>query len=283
MLKELLDKEAFEIAFIVFRECLEISLLLGIIIAITKPIKESIKYIIIGCMLGLVLASLFAFFTKSLTIVLGGLGDELFKSGIMLLTALVISWTVIWMQGYSKKLKKNITELSDRITSGAVSKFMLISVVSTVLLREGAEMLLYIYLFSTLKNTPVDNYITGLGIGALSGFIVGIIIYFGLIKFAGKYIFKISTVLLILIAAGLAAEAAGTLTSAGVIEMFSGQLWDSSWLIEDRSTTGKLLKIIIGYNSRPNIMQMIFYIGTIIFNIAILNVRRVYITQKNEF
>ena len=106
-------------------------------------------------------------------------------------------------------------------------------------------------------------------------------IYFGLIKFAGKYIFKISTILLILISAGLAAEAAGALASAGIIEIFSDQLWDSSWLIEDRSTTGKLLKIIIGYNSRPNIIQMVFYLGTIGLNIILLNIRT-RIIKNNE-
>ncbi|NRB11345.1 MAG: FTR1 family protein [Rickettsiaceae bacterium] len=271
----------FKIAVIIFRECLEISLLMGIIIAVTKPIKDSIKYIIMGAMTGLVLASLFAFFTRALTVTFGGLGDELFNSGIILLTTFIISWTVIWMQGYNRKIKKNITELSDRITSGTVSKFMLVFVVATVLLREGAEMLLFIYSISSAENIAVDDYITGLGIGALLGFIVGIIIYLGLIKFAGKYIFKISTILLILIAAGLASEAAGIMTSSGIIEVFSEQLWDSSWLIEDRSTIGKLLNIIIGYDSRPNVMQMIFYLGTIAFNVITLNIRT-YIIKHNE-
>src|SRR6185369_16733673 len=90
-----------------------------------------------------------------------------------------------------------------------------------------------------------SEYIIGLAIGSISGFIVGMVIYTGLITLAGKYIFRISTILLILIAAGLASEAAGILTSTGAIEIYREALWDTSWLIDNNSIVGKLLRITI--------------------------------------
>ena len=257
----------FKIAVVIFRECLEIALLLGIIMAVTQPIRNSKAYILMGTMVGVTLASLFAIFTRTITISFGGLGDEIFDACVILFTVVVISWTIIWMQGYSKRIKQDFNELSEKITSGAASKLMLVIVVATTILREGIEILLFVYSISSAERIDIHNYVVGLGIGALSGFLVGAIIYLGLIRLSVKYIFKVSTILLILIAAGLASEAAGILTSSGVIETMSDQVWDSSWLIQDRSLTGKLLNIIIGYNSRPNGMQIIFYLATIIFNI----------------
>ena len=70
----------FKIAIIIFRECLEIALLLGIILASTRHIKDSKLYVITGAMTGVVLASIFAFFIRTITVAYGTHGDELFDS-----------------------------------------------------------------------------------------------------------------------------------------------------------------------------------------------------------
>lgn len=272
----------FKIAVVVFRESLEIALLLSIIMAVTKPIQSSRTSIIMGGLLGLVMASLFAFFTRTLTNMIDGLGDELFDSCIILLTSLIISWTVVWMQGYTQRIQKDVGELSNKISSGKANKFMLVLVVAIAIFREGAEILLFIYSISSTESIRVNDYIIGLGLGSFFGVLVGVIIYTGLIKFAGRYVFKISTILLILIAAGLASGAAGILTSSGIIETMSDQLWDSSWLIEDRSITGKLLNIIAGYDARPNGMQLLFYFGTILLNISMMWIRTMMMQRKKN-
>jgi high-affinity iron transporter len=100
----------FKIAIIVFREFLEISLLLGVIMAVTKPIHNSKIYIILGSMVGIITSAIFAIFIRSITISFGGLGDEIIDASIILITALLISWTVVWMQGYTQKVRKNLSK-----------------------------------------------------------------------------------------------------------------------------------------------------------------------------
>ncbi len=263
----------FKISIVVFRECLEIALLLGVIMAATKPIQNSKTYILIGTIIGVVCASIFALSARSITSSLGELGDEIFDASIILLTSIIISWTVVWMQGYTKKVRKNLNKLSDEITTGTTSKFMLVAVVATAILREAAEIILFVYSISSADNISGHDYIIGLGVGAASGLAVGTIIYQGLIKYVGKYIFKISTLLLILIAAGLSAEAAGILTSSGLVETFNDQLWDTSWFVSNSSIAGKILNITTGYDSRPNGLQIIFYCTTIISTVAMIKVR----------
>jgi len=262
-----------KLAIVVFRECLEIAFLLSMVLAVTKPVKNSRKYIILGSMIGVCFAALFAFFAKTLSESMGGLGDEMFNSFVILFTAILISWTVVWMQGYTKKVRKDLSKLSDKINAGSVSQLMLVFVVAAAIFREGAEIILFVHSIASAGNIDGNEYITGIGFGVFAGVSVGALLYLGLMKYAGKYIFKISTILLTLIAAGLAAEAAGVMTSSGIIEIFSEQLWDSSWLVDNNSITGKVLNITIGYDSRPNGMQMAFYFATIILTVGMMKFR----------
>lgn len=271
----------FKIAIVIFRECLEIALLLGIILASTRHIEKSRTYVITGAMVGAVLASIFAFSVRAITLAYGTYGDELFDSCVILLTTVIITSTVVWMQGYTKKIKKDLGELSEKITTGVVSKFVIIAVVATTVLREGVEILLFIYSIASAEHIPANDYIIGLGVGSLSGFIVGVVLYLGLIKLAGKYIFKVSTILLTLIAAGLAAEAAGIMTSSGIIQVYTHSLWDSSWIADNNSILGKILRITIGYDSKPNGMQIIFYLGSIALTLSMMKIRSILIRKKH--
>ncbi|WP_417905144.1 FTR1 family iron permease [Candidatus Tisiphia endosymbiont of Micropterix aruncella] len=261
----------FKIALVVFRECLEIALLLGVILAVTKQLEKSRIYIIAGVMLGTVSAGLFAFFTRSITVAFSGLGDEIFNSGIILLTVGLIGWTIVWMQGYGIKIKQNLNDLSVKISSGDSSYIMLVLIVAATILREGMEIIILVYSISSVEIIDSNSYLLGLIIGMVSGLTLGVIIYLGLIKIVNQqYIFRISSILLMLVASGFAAEAAGILSSSGIITILSDQLWDSSWLISDRSIYGKFLKMITGYIARPNGLQVVFYICTLgLINILI--------------
>jgi high-affinity iron transporter len=253
----------FKIAIVIFREFLEIAILLGIVLAATKSLRGRSRYIIAGVLAGVVGASLLAFFTTQLAVAFGGFGDEIFDVGVILLTVFVLGWTAIWMRGYSSQVKEEISLLASRIEKGNAHKVILTLIVAGTIFREGSEVVLFIYSFSSSQSLSGDQYLLGFAIGALGGLIVGSALYMGLLKFAGRYIFKVCFVLLIFIAAGLAAEAAGILTSTGFINVLTQQAWDSSWLIADQSIVGKLFKILVGYESKPNLMQLIFYSSTI--------------------
>jgi high-affinity iron transporter len=274
----------FKIALILFRECLEISLLLGVILAVTKQIERSRLYIIAGIMLGVVCASMFAFFIRKISASFGGMGDELFDSGVMILITILIGWTIIWMQGYGVKVTRHLNDLSIKLNEGSASYLMLVLLVASTIFREGAEIIILVYSISSIEVIRSSVYLQGVIIGATAGFAVGLIIYFGLIKLADqKYIFKISTVLLMLIAGGFAASAAGILTSAGLVVFLSDQLWDSSWLIADRSAVGKMLHVVTGYIARPNGLQVLAYFTTIgLIYILIRIIRRQHSSVQND-
>jgi high-affinity iron transporter len=99
--------------------------------------------------------------------------------------------------------------------------------------------------------------------GALAGFAagatVGTLIYLGLIKLATKHIFKVTSWLLIFLAAGMTSIAAGYLVSAGVFEEMITPVWDVSNILSDQSYLGQFLGVLIGYTASPMGIQLVFY------------------------
>lgn len=252
-----------KIALVVFREGTEIALTLAIIMAVTKQVKKSRLSIIAGIVLGIVAALLFGYFVRSVSSLFDGVDDQVFDLTVMLLTIIMISWTITWMKNYDDKVQQDINDLSTKIYHDSPDYLGLILLVAAVMFREGVEIILMIYGTTVSEVITVNHYLLGFSLGGASGLIFGTIIYWGLAKFAGRYIFKISSVGLALVAAGLAVEAASILTSSGLVTTGSSQIWDSSWLVEDDSTSGIVLKALVGYCARPNQLQLASYLATL--------------------
>ena len=69
--------------------------------------------------------------------------------------------------------------------------------------------------------------------------------------------------LLVLLAAGLAGQMARFLIQADLLPALAEPLWDTSALLSTSSLTGSILHVLVGYESSPSGMQMLFYVGTV--------------------
>src|SRR5437764_55526 len=88
---------------------------------------------------------------------------------------------------------------------------------------------------------------SGRGHGLAVGAAFTALTYYGLVSIPPRHIFTATTVLIALLAAGMAAQAVQYLDAAGVIHVLSHQLWDSSpWLPQD-GIIGHVLHTLIGY------------------------------------
>lgn len=253
----------FQIALVVFRECLEISMILGVIAVATKSIQNSLVYVIAGVMSGTIISALMAFIASQLNFSLGGYGDELVNVAIILLAVLVVGATAIWVNNYSYKVANKMDDLALRIENGNAPKIMLTLVVAVTIFREVTEIILFVSALTTAYELAPIDYLLGFLSGVGGSVVVSVGIYYGLSKLAVKYLFRVSFYMLVLIAASLASEAAGMLTSIGFWNFYNIPLWDSSWLISDFSFMGKILKTLVGYNSQPNMLQVICYLSTV--------------------
>ena len=254
-----------QIAIIVFREILEIALIIGILSAATKDIKGSTKWILSGLGLG-ILASLFlAISTDKISDSLDGMGQEFFNGLILVSASFLIGWTIIWMQKHAKSISGELKRLSKSVQEGRKPLYILAIVVLLSTVREGAEIVLFTYGYF-LSGTSISQIILGLIIGSLSGITIGLALYLGILKASGKYFFMITTWLLIFLSCGILSQGLGFWISADLIPALGNPAIDLTNFISQKSIIGKILNMFFGYVDRPAGMQLIAYFS----NLAIL-------------
>src|SRR5262249_56629036 len=79
-----------------------------------------------------------------------------------------------------------------------------------------------------------------------------------------RHIFSVTSWLIALLAAGMAAQSVHFLNNAGVVVALDKTVWDTSWLLSENSILGRMLHALIGYTEQPTQMQLLVYILTLI-------------------
>lgn len=255
-------------AIIVFREVFEVALILGILLASTKGLQKRVPWIWIGILLGLSGSCVVAYFAQMISQALEGLGQEVFNASVLLIAAVLIGWMVVWMHGYGKTLTQDLKEVGQNVVKGTLPLYTLATVIALSVLRDGSEVVLLssgILVSGQTLFSLVMGGMLGLGLGS----VVGIIIYYSLLKVSTRKLFSITNWLLILLAAGMVSQAIGFLTAAGFVPEIIYPLWDTSRIVSDDSLIGEVLHTLLGYNARPSAMQLIGYLATF-FGISLI-------------
>jgi len=128
-------------------------------------------------------------------------------------------------------------------------------------LREGSEVVLFLYGQSAGGADSVA-LVSGIALGIVGGVAVGFLLYFGLLGIPMRYFFSATNWLMLLLAAGLASQAAGFLIQADLLPAFGQHVWNTSALLRNDSVLGKTLHTLIGYDAQPAGMQLVFYAVT---------------------
>ena len=250
-------------AIIVFREVLEAALIISIVMVATKGVAGRKRWVTGGVSLGILLAMVVAFFAGVIADAAEGIGQELFNATILIFAVLMLAWHNIWMASHAKELVARMKNVGAQVADGQIHIRALALVVCFAVLREGSEIVLFIYGMAASSGSAMQ-IMTGFFIGLSGGAILGTGLYFGLLKIPTRHVFKVTSWLILLLAAGLASEAAKYLVQADMLPALSvGPLWDSSWLLNDNGILGKTLHTIMGYTARPLGIQLLFYVTTI--------------------
>lgn len=250
---------------VLFRETLEISVILSIVLAATQNIQNRGKFVCIGLALGIIGAIAMAISTGYISNIFEGYGQEIINAIILLVAASLIIWTIIWIKAHTKKVITKIKTRSSEISSGESSLISLSVIVAATIFREGAEISLFSYgiLFTTPKHELLNTILGGVAGFALAS-AVGFALYKGIITVSGKYLFKVSTILLSLVASSMASQAATLLVASEIINIFTTPLWNSSAFLSQGSILGTILNNLIGYVDQPSGIEVIFYFGTLL-------------------
>ena len=252
----------FSIAVIVFREVLEIALILGVLLAATRGLPNRAGWVWLGLFLGALGASVVAYFADSISQAAEGMGQEMMNATILFIAAILIGWTVVWMNRNAHAMTQQFKKIGTDVIKGVKPKYTLAIVVAISVLREGSEIVMFLY-SSIVTGGKTNLLIIGSIVGTCMGIIAGFVIYYGLIKIPIKRVLIVTSWLLMLLVAGMVAQAFGYLSAAGRVPDLVPMVWDTSRIISEGSLLGRIMHILIGYTDRPSGVQLLVYLLTI--------------------
>ena len=248
---------------IVFREVIEAGLIVGVVLAATKGVAGRGLWVGFGVLGGLVGAALVAIFAGGLSSLFHGSGQELFNAAILILAVGMLTWHNVWMASHGKEMSRELKAVGAEVRSGSRSLMAMAVVVGVAVLREGSEVVLFLYGIAAGGGTSAIGMFTGGVLGVISGAGLSALMYLGLLAIPAHRLFAATTGLITLLAAGLASQAVSLLQQAQVINGLTSPLWDTSGILSEGSVMGRLLKTLIGYTDRPDGAQLIAWLAVV--------------------
>jgi high-affinity iron transporter len=200
----------------------------------------------------------------------GGAGQELFNAAILFFAVLMLGWHNVWMARHGRELAAELQAAGEAVVEGSKSLAALALVVMIAVLREGSEVVLFLYGVAAAEGGAGIGMVIGGMIGLLLGSLVCLLTYLGLVTIPARYLFAVTSTLIALLAAGMAAQAIAFLEQANVLTAFDQTVWDTSWILSDGSYLGRALHTLIGYVDQPTAMQLIVYAATLLVILVLM-------------
>jgi high-affinity iron transporter len=248
-------------AIIVFREVLEAALIIGIVLAASRGIVTSRRWVALGVAAGIAGALLVAAGAGSISEAFEGIGQEVLNAAILVTAVLMLAWHSVWMGKHGAEIARDMRALGHDVSAGTRPLHVLALVVGLAVLREGSEVVLFLYGIAA-GGAGSAALLGGSLLGLAAGAAAGALMYFGLLRIPTRHLFTVTGWLIVLLAAGMASQAAGYLVQAGVLPGLVEPAWDASGWLPESSPVGQLLHVLAGYDEQPSAMQLIAFMAT---------------------
>ena len=225
---------------IVFREAMEAGLIVGIVLAATQGIAGRGRWIAGGHRRGRGRRRPRRRLRGGVSDAFEGAGQEVFTASILCFAVIMLSWHILWMSHHARVMAAEFRQVGQAVRLGQRSLAALGCVVAIAVLREGAEVVLFLY--GIVAGSHTISVVAGHG-GGVAGLALAVamswLLYRGLVAIPVHRLFKVTNGLIALLAAGMAGQAAATLHSADLLPAWGEHLWDTSALLADDSIVGQ--------------------------------------------
>ena len=248
---------------IVFREVIEAGLIVGIVLAATKGVARRGFWVSLGIGVGALGACVVAIFASQIAALFQGSGQDIFNASVLLAAVVMLAWHNSWMASHGQDIARQMRAVGGAVAAGQRPMTALAIVVGVAVLREGSEIVLFLYGIANSSSESTLAMVAGGSVGILGGALLSALMYFGLVAIPMRRLFAVTTWLITLLAAGMASQAVVFLQQAGYFQSFAEPLWDTSGILPEDSIPGRLLHSLIGYSDSPTAAQLVAYLLTI--------------------
>ncbi len=271
---------------ITLRETMEAALIVGILLAyLSKTNNDKLKKDVWVGTAFAVLASVVGAIIFNL--VLGGFegdAEKLFEGIVMTVAAVVLTWMIVWMFTNANTLQFELEQKTDVVLSNE-SRYALVGLAFVSVFREGIETVLFLTSVGSEEGVVAETF------GAITGIVIATIL--AVLFFRGTYdlnikkFFNITSVILILFAAGLFSHAIHEFQELGyfgeVTNFWNKVRWDTKGILNDKDDGfGSLMRALLGYQDTPSLLEILSYVFYwIMIALMFIRVNKTVITTKN--
>ena len=243
---------------IAMREGIEMALVVGILLAYLTQVnaRSAHRWVWLG-VASAVLVSLGALgLLNALDAEFEGQSEQLFEGTTMVLAAVFLTWMIFWMLRNSRHLKGELQRSVQAVLDRGGMAWGIFFLAFFAVVREGVELALLLFA------APGEGKLLGSVIGLAVAIGVGVLIYAFGRRIDLRTFFRVTTIILVLFAAGLVAHAAHEFAEAGVLAAVEGpKLWSTRGVLPDDEGLGAILRALVGYQDEPTVIEVVAYLG----------------------
>jgi high-affinity iron transporter len=243
-----------------FREGLEAALIIGIVLGLLERMgrNDQRRMVWLGAGLAAALSLAVGLGLQALGVAFEGRAEEIFEGTAMLLAAGVLTWMIFWMARQGRAIQSEL-ERDVRQASLSGGRWALFSLAFLAVLREGIELALFLTAAAMTAGAGATLFggVAGLLVAAVAGWVL----FATTRRLDVGAFFRVTSILLIFVAAGLVAHGVHEFNEAGLIPPIVEQVWDTNPVLDEGSTGGQLLKALFGYNGNPSLTEVLAYAG----------------------
>lgn len=252
---------------ITFREGVEASLIVGILLGFLRKTGQTqfAKYVWAGVVAAVVVSVAVAVAILAVGAELEGPAEPIFEGTMLFIAVGLVTTMVFWMRYQSRTLKSSLeNEMSAAVQKGHPRALFATAFFAVV--REGIETALFIAAvgFTNKNIDTLTGSILGLGIAAL----IGYLIFVSTLRLNLRTFFSVTSILLLVIAAGLFGRAIHEFIEVGILPAIQEGIYNVGSILPAESTVGQILKALIGYNASPDMLETIGYVGYLVLAIV---------------
>ena len=240
------------------REGTEMALVVGIVLAYLGQVKAQAaqRWVWLGVAAAAAVSLVFLGVLNTLDQEFEGATEQLFEGGTMLLAAAFLTWMILWMSRNSRSLKGELQRGVSAALQRGGAAWGLFLLVFFAVVREGVELALLLFA------APGEGKLLGSAIGLAGAVGIGLLIYSFGRRVDLRTFFKVTTILLVVFAAGLVSHAAHEFAEAGLLAGIEGPvLWSTKASLPEDEGLGAILRSLFGYADSPHAIEVVTYLG----------------------
>ena len=242
------------------REGVEAALIVGIVAAflVQQGRKDALRWMWAGVGLAIAICLGVGILLELVSRQLPYREQESLETIVALIAVGFVTFMVVWMRRHARGLRRMLEhDTASALAAGSAAALAAMAFFAVI--REGFETSVFLLAAFDASTSPLAA-----GGGAVLGIAVAIAIGYGIysggVRLNLAKFFRITGVLLVLVAAGLLATSVHTAHEAAWLNSFQAQAFDLTWLVEPGSIRAALLTGMLGLQPRPTVGEAAVYV-----------------------